>query len=81
MLCQKSTVNLKLYARVFRGAHLAGAYPTLERVCAHLILTNSTSEILVAFLVAKNWYVGHIEDSLISRPLKKRRRKELLTNV
>lgn len=64
--------------RVFRGPYLTGAYPTLERVRAHLILTNSTSEILVAFLVAKNWYVGHIEDSLISRPLNNRKEERVI---
>ncbi len=63
--------------------YLTGAYSALERVRAHLVLTNTTSEVFVAFLVTKNWYVGHVEDSLISSPLRKtvRRKNELAANV
>ncbi len=61
--------------------YLTGAYPALKRACAHLILTNTTSEVFVAFFVTKNWNVGHIKDSLISSPLKNRRRNELAANV
>ena len=58
---------------LFKDSYLAGAHPTMERVRAHLVLTNATSEVFVAFLVTQNWYVGHVEDSLISSPLKQQR--------
>ncbi len=61
--------------------YLTGAYPALKRACAHLILTNTTSEVFFAFLVTQDWYVGHVEDSLISSPLKNRRRNTLSANV
>lgn len=50
--------------------YLTGAHPALEGSGAHLILTNTTSKVFVAFLVTENWYVGHIEDSLITSSLK-----------
>lgn len=50
--------------------YLTGSHSTLERVCAHLVFTNATPEVLVAFLVAYNWYLCHVEDSLISSPFK-----------
>lgn len=60
--------------------HLTGAYPTLKRACAHLILTDTTSEVFVAFLVTKNWYLGHVEDGLISSPLKNSEKKERVSS-
>lgn len=50
--------------------YLTGAYATLERAGTHFILTDTTSEVFVAFPVTKNWYLGHVEDSLISSALK-----------
>ena len=56
--------------------YLTGAHSSLERARAHLILMNATSEVFVAFLVAENWYLGHVEDSLISSPLKNSEKQE-----
>lgn len=50
--------------------YFTGSYSTLERAGAHLILTNTTSEVFVAFFITENWNLGHIKDSLISSPLK-----------
>lgn len=70
----------KIYLYI-KNTYLTGTNPTLERVCAHLIFTNTTPEIRVAILVTKNWYMGHVEDSFISSPLKNRRRNKLAANV
>lgn len=67
----KWTIKLLNCAHFRTVTYLAGAYTGLERVCAHLILTDTTSEVFVAFLVTKNWYLGHVEDSLISSPFGK----------
>ena len=48
--------------------YLTGSHSTLERACAHLILTNTTSEVLVACPVAKNRDLGHVEYGRISSP-------------
>lgn len=48
--------------------YLTGTNSSLKRVCAHLIFSNTTSEVSVAFSVADNWHVCNIEDGLISRP-------------
>lgn len=61
---------------IYMDTYLTGAYATLERAGAHLILTDTTSEVFVAFLVTKNWYFGHVEDSLISSALKSSEEKE-----
>lgn len=63
---------------LFKDSYLAGTHPALERARAHLVLTNTTSEVFVAFLVTQNWYVGHIEDSLISSPLKQQRDRGMI---
>lgn len=64
-------IRLKTYSKVFcTVTYLTSSYSTLERACAHLILTNTTSEVFVAFFVTENWNVGYVKDSLISSPLK-----------
>lgn len=50
--------------------YLTGSYSTLEGASAHLVLTNTTSEVFVAFFVTENWNVGHVQDSVISSALK-----------
>lgn len=64
----------------YADTYLARAYSSLEGVCAHLIFTNTTSEVFVALLVTNNRHVGHIEDSLITSPLKKIKKKELVSS-
>lgn len=48
----------------------------MKRACAHLVLTNTASEVLVAFPVTKYRYVGHVEDGFISSALKDKRGNE-----
>lgn len=55
--------------------YLTGSDSTLERVCAHLVFTDATPEVVVAILVANNRHVCHIEDSLVSSPYKISRRR------
>lgn len=57
-----------------KSSHLTGAHPALEGARAHLVLANAASEVLVALLVPKNRYVGHVEDGLVSGPLKKKKK-------
>lgn len=61
--------------------YLTCAHSSLKRACAHLILPYTPSEVFVAFLVAENWYVGHIKDSLIPSAFKVRRKKQLAADV
>lgn len=58
-------------APVWVDTYLTRADPALEWARAHLVLTNAASEVSVALPVAENRYLGHVEDGLISSPLKK----------
>lgn len=61
--------------------YLTGTNSRLKRVCAHLIFSNATSEVFVAFSVADNWHVCNIEDGLISRPWKNSDKKAAASSM
>lgn len=56
--------------------YLAGSHSTLEGVCAHLVFPDTTPEVFVAFLVANDWDLSHIEDSFISSAFHKTEREK-----
>lgn len=63
------------------STYLTCTHSTLERVRAHLVFTNPTSEVLVAYPVTDDWYFGYVEDSLVPGSWKNKRKMFLLANV